>query len=422
MTESRTVRILSQRKIDDGVGDQAMTQNNAQPLYDTFARIGLRFTRGNGAWLISDNGERYLDFTSGIAVNALGHNHPKLVKAVEEQANKLWHVSNLFQSPEQEKVAERLCANSFADKVFFCNSGAEAIECAIKTARRYQYVSGHPERYEIITFEGAFHGRTLATLAAGGQQKYLEGFGPKAQGFKQVPFDDEKALRAAIGEKTAALLIAPIQGESGLRPVPTEFMQLLRRICDENGLLFIVDEVQTGMGRTGKLFAYQWSNIEPDIMALAKGLGGGFPIGACLATKEAAKGMTPGTHGSTFGGNLLAMAAANAVLDVMLSDGFLDHVNAMANLFKQGLASIIDRFPDVVQSIRGIGLLTGLKCVVPNVELIAAMRDEKLLTVGAGNNVIRLLPPLIVTEDEIRDGLHRIEKAVQYVSNAHKQK
>lgn len=399
-----------------------MTQNNAQPLYDTFARIGLRFTRGNGAWLISDNGERYLDFTSGIAVNALGHNHPKLVKAVEEQANKLWHVSNLFQSPEQEKVAERLCANSFANKVFFCNSGAEAIECAIKTARRYQYVSGHPERYEIITFEGAFHGRTLATLAAGGQQKYLEGFGPKAQGFIQVPFDDEKALRAAIGEKTAALLIEPIQGESGLRPVPKEFMQLLRRICDENSLLFIVDEVQTGMGRTGKLFAYQWSNIEPDIMALAKGLGGGFPIGACLATKEAAKGMTSGTHGSTFGGNLLAMAAANAVLDVMLADGFLDHVNAMANLFKQGLASIIDRFPDVVQSIRGIGLLTGLKCVVPNVELIAAMRDEKLLTVGAGNNVIRLLPPLIVTEDEIRDGLHRIEKAVQYVSNAHKQK
>ena len=399
-----------------------MTQNNAQPLYDTFARIGLRFTRGNGAWLISDNGERYLDFTSGIAVNALGHNHPKLVKAIEEQANKLWHVSNLFESPEQEKVAERLCANSFADKVFFCNSGAEAIECAIKTARRYQYVSGHPERYEIITFEGAFHGRTLATLAAGGQEKYLEGFGPKAQGFIQVPFDDEKALRAAIGEKTAALLIEPIQGESGLRPVPKEFMQLLRRICDENGLLFIVDEVQTGMGRTGKLFAYQWSGIKPDIMALAKGLGGGFPIGACLATKEAAKGMTPGTHGSTFGGNLLAMAAANAVLDVMLADGFLDHVNAMANLFKQGLASIIDRFPDVVESIRGVGLLTGLKCVVKNTEVIAAMRDEKLLGVGAGNNVIRLLPPLTVTEDEIRDGLHRIEKAVQLVSNAHKQK
>ena len=399
-----------------------MTQNNAQPLYDTFARIGLRFTRGNGAWLISDNGERYLDFTSGIAVNALGHNHPKLVKAIEEQANKLWHVSNLFESPEQEKVAERLCANSFADKVFFCNSGAEAIECAIKTARRYQYVSGHPERYEIITFEGAFHGRTLATLAAGGQEKYLEGFGPKAQGFLQVPFDDEKALRAAIGEKTAALLIEPIQGESGLRPVPKEFMQLLRRICDENGLQFIVDEVQTGMGRTGKLFAYQWSGIEPDIMALAKGLGGGFPIGACLATKEAAKGMTPGTHGSTFGGNLLAMAAANAVLDVMLADGFLDHVNAMANLFKQGLASIIDRFPDVVESIRGVGLLTGLKCVVKNTEVIAAMRDEKLLGVGAGNNVIRLLPPLTVSEDEIRDGLHRIEKAVQLVSNAHKQK
>lgn len=399
-----------------------MTKNSAQPLYDTFARIGLRFTRGNGAWLISDNGERYLDFTSGIAVNALGHNHPKLVKAIQEQAEKLWHVSNLFQSPEQEKLANRLCANSFADKVFFCNSGAEAIECAIKTARRYQYVSGHPERYEIITFEGAFHGRTLATLAAGGQEKYLEGFGPKAAGFVQLPFDDEKALRAAINEKTAALLIEPIQGESGLRPVPKEFMQLLRRICDENDLLFLVDEVQTGMGRTGKLFAYEWSGVKPDVMALAKGLGGGFPIGACLATAEAAKGMTPGSHGSTFGGNLLAMAAANAVLDVMLADGFLDHVNAMANLFKQGLASIIDRFPDVVQSIRGIGLLTGLKCVVPNGEVIAAMRDEKLLGVGAGNNVIRLLPPLTVTEDEIRDGLHRIEKAVQLVSNAHKQK
>lgn len=399
-----------------------MTKNPAQPLYDTFARIGLRFTRGNGAWLISDNGERYLDFTSGIAVNALGHNHPKLVKAIQEQAEKLWHVSNLFQSPEQEKLATRLCANSFADKVFFCNSGAEAIECAIKTARRYQYVSSHPERYEIITFEGAFHGRTLATLAAGGQEKYLEGFGPKAAGFVQLPFDDEKALRAAINEKTAALLIEPIQGESGLRPVPKEFMQLLRRICDENDLLFLVDEVQTGMGRTGKLFAYEWSGVKPDVMALAKGLGGGFPIGACLATAEAAKGMTPGSHGSTFGGNLLAMAAANAVLDVMLADGFLDHVNAMANLFKQGLASIIDRFPDVVQSIRGVGLLTGLKCVVPNGEVIAAMRDEKLLGVGAGNNVIRLLPPLTVTEDEIRDGLHRIEKAVELVSNAHKQK
>lgn len=399
-----------------------MTQNAAQPLYDTFARIGLRFMRGNGAWLISDNGERYLDFTSGIAVNALGHNHPKLVAAIKDQADKLWHVSNLFQSPEQERLASRLCANSFADKVFFCNSGAEALECAIKTARRCQYVNGHPERYEIITFEGAFHGRTLATLAAGGQEKYLEGYGPKVAGFLQVPFDDEPALRAAIGENTAAILIEPIQGESGLRVVPKEFMQLLRRLCDENDLLFIVDEVQTGMGRTGKLFAYEWSNVKPDIMSLAKGLGGGFPIGACLATAEAAKGMTPGTHGSTFGGNLLAMAAANAVLDVMLADGFLAHVNAMANLFKQGLASIIDRFPDVVQSLRGVGLLTGLKCVVPNGEVIAAMRDEKLLSVGAGNNVVRLLPPLNVTEDEIRDGLHRIEKAVQLVSDAHKQK
>ena len=399
-----------------------MNPSSAQPLYDTFARIGLRFERGNGAWLISDNGEQYLDFTSGIAVNALGHNHPKLVNAIKTQAEKIWHVSNLFQSPEQERLASRLCENSFADKVFFCNSGAEALECAIKTARRFHYVNNHPERYEIITFEGAFHGRTLATLAAGGQEKYLAGFGPKAEGFVQVPFNDEVALRNAVNERTAAILIEPIQGESGLRPAPKEFMQFLRKICDENDLLFIVDEVQTGMGRTGKLFAYEWSGITPDIMSLAKGLGGGFPIGACLATTDAAKGMTPGTHGSTFGGNLLAMAAANAVLDVMLEKGFLDHVNAMANLFKQGLASIIDRFPDVVSKIRGIGLLTGVKCVVPNGDVITALREEKLLSVGAGNNVVRLLPPLNVTEEEIRDGLHRIETAIQNISNANKQK
>lgn len=399
-----------------------MDQSSAQPLYDTFTRIGLRFERGNGVWLISDSGERYLDFTSGIAVNALGHSHPILVNAIKTQAEKMWHISNLFQSPEQERLAQRLCANSFADKVFFCNSGAEALECAIKTARRFHYVNGHPERYEIITFEGAFHGRTLATLAAGGQEKYLTGFGPKAGGFVQVPFNDEAALRAAINEHTAAILIEPIQGESGLRAVPKEFMVLLRQLCDENGLLFLVDEVQTGMGRTGKLFAYEWSDIVPDVMSLAKGLGGGFPIGACLATRNAAKGMTAGTHGSTFGGNLLAMAAANAVLDIMLEDGFFAHVNAVANLFKQGLASIIDRFPDVVNSIRGIGLLTGLKCVVPNGEVIAAFRDEKLLSVGAGNNVVRLLPPLNVTEEEIRDGLHRIETAIRSISNANKQK
>lgn len=399
-----------------------MDQSSAQPLYDTFTRIGLRFERGNGVWLISDSGERYLDFTSGIAVNALGHSHPRLVHAIKTQAEKMWHISNLFQSPEQERLAQRLCVNSFADKVFFCNSGAEALECAIKTARRFHYVNGHPERYEIITFEGAFHGRTLATLAAGGQEKYLTGFGPKADGFVQVPFNDEAALRAAINEHTAAILIEPIQGESGLRTVPKEFMVLLRQLCDENGLLFLVDEVQTGMGRTGKLFAYEWSDIVPDVMSLAKGLGGGFPIGACLATRNAAKGMTAGTHGSTFGGNLLAMAAANAVLDIMLEDGFFAHVNAVANLFKQGLASIIDRFPDVVNSIRGIGLLTGLKCVVPNGEVIAAFRDEKLLSVSAGNNVVRLLPPLNVTEEEIRDGLHRIETAIRSISNANKQK
>lgn len=399
-----------------------MAHSPTQSLYDTFARIDLRFERGEGTWLITDTGDKYIDFTSGVAVNALGHAHPYLKEAIQKQSDKLWHVSNLFQSPEQALLAERLCENSFADKVFFCNSGAEAVECAIKTARRYQYVSGHQDRYEIITFEGAFHGRTLATIAAGGQEKYLEGFGPKAGGFVQVPFGDEKALRNAITDKTAAILIEPIQGEGGVRVVPKETLKLLRDLCDEFGLLLIFDEVQAGMGRTGKLFAYQQSGIIPDIMALAKGLGGGFPIGACLATQDAAKGMTAGTHGSTFGGNLLGMAASNAVLDLMLAPSFFDHVNKIANQLKQGLAALIDRYPDVVSSIQGEGLLTGLKCVVPNTELITALRDQHVLSLAAGANVMRLLPPLNVSEDEMREALDRIEKAIAHVSNSLKEK
>ncbi|UXN02824.1 aspartate aminotransferase family protein [Bartonella sp. HY406] len=392
-----------------------MKTPDASPLYDTFARINLRFERGEGPWLYTQEGDRYLDFTSGVAVNALGHNHPHLVETMKRQIEKVWHLSNLFENPLQEKLAQRLCDASFAEKVFFANSGAEAIECAIKTARRYHYVNGNPERYRIITFEGAFHGRTLATLAAGGQEKYLEGFGPKAQGFDQVPFGDNDALKAAINHETAAILIEPVQGEGGVRPVPNETMQMLRALCDEHGLMLIFDEVQCGIGRTGKLFAYEWTGVTPDIMAIAKGIGGGFPVGACLATSEAAKGMTAGSHGSTFGGNPLAMAAGNAVLDIILSPGFLDHVNLMANELKQGLVAIIDTYPHIVDDVRGKGLLTGLHCVIPNTDLIAALRQEKLLTVGAGGNIVRFLPPLNVTAEEIRDALQRVEAALNHL-------
>lgn len=389
-----------------------------QPLYDTYNRAALRFERGEGVWLITEDGERYLDFAAGIAVNSLGHSHPHLVDTLKTQAEKLWHLSNVYQIPGQEKLARRLVENTFADKAFFTNSGAEALECAIKTARRYQYVSGHPERFRIVTFEGAFHGRTLATIAAGGQAKYLEGFGPKVEGFDQVPFGDEAALRAAITPETAGILLEPVQGEGGLRAFPEEFLRLVRKLCDENGLLLILDEVQTGVGRTGKLYAHEWAGITPDIMATAKGIGGGFPMGACLATAEAAKGMTAGTHGTTYGGNPLAMAVGNAVLDVVLGDGFLDHVRDVALTLKQGLASIVDRYPNVVSEVRGRGLLIGIKCVVPNVNLIQALRDEHLLSVGAGDNVVRLLPPLVTTTEEAREALRRIETAVERLSVA----
>ena len=334
-------------------------------LLPTYARANLAFERGEGAWLIATNGDRYLDFTSGVAVNALGHAHPHLVAALTEQAQKVWHVSNLYQIPEAERVAERLCDASFADVVFFCNSGAEAMECAIKTARKYQSASGRPERYRIVTFEGAFHGRTLATLAAGGQKKYLEGFGPVVEGFDQVPFADLEATKRAITDETAAILIEPIMGEGGVRVVEPSFLRALRDLCDQNGLLLMFDEVQTGMGRTGELFAHQRVGVAPDIMALAKALGGGFPVGACLVTADAAKGMTAGTHGSTFGGNPLAMSAANAVLDVMLAPGFLDDVRHKALLLKQRLAEIKDRYPAVIAEVRGEGLLDRLACRCP---------------------------------------------------------
>ena len=388
-------------------------------LFETYSRLPLRFERGEGSWLVTTDGQRYLDFAGGVAVNSLGHCHPHLVETLREQAGKLWHVSNLYEIPGQYEVASRLCAHTFADRVFFTNSGAEALECSIKTARRYHFAQGNPERIDIITFEGAFHGRTIATIAAGGQEKYLEGFGPKAPGFVQVPFGDEAAVLAAVSDTTAGILIEPVQGEGGIRPVPAGFLQFLRNLCDEKGILLLLDEVQCGIGRTGKLFAHEWAGIEPDIMAVAKGIGGGFPVGACLATEKASSGMVPGTHGSTYGGNPMGMAVAGAVLDVVLEDGFLDEVARKSLLLKQGLASIVDEFPDVFAEVRGTGLMLGLKCVPPIATVNAAFRAEHLLTVPAGENVLRLLPPLTTSDEEIRMAVERIIAAARPLSLKH---
>jgi acetylornithine/N-succinyldiaminopimelate aminotransferase len=381
------------------------------PLLPTYARADVSFERGEGPWLLSRDGQRYLDFGAGIAVNALGHAHPHLVKALTEQAAKVWHTSNLYKIPEGERLAQRLVDHTFADVVFFSNSGAEANEAAIKMARKHHAANGRPDRFRIITFEGAFHGRTLATIAAGGQKKYLEGFGPKVEGFDQVPFGDMKALEAAIIPETAALMIEPIQGEGGIRPVPGPFMRALRDLCDEHGLMLIFDEIQTGVGRTGKLFAYEWTGIAPDIMSVAKGIGGGFPLGACLATAEAAKGMTVGTHGTTFGGNPLAMAVGNAVLDVVLEPGFLERVERMGLLLKQRLAELKDRHPAVIADVRGQGLMMGIRTHVPNTDFVSAARDQKLILIAAGDNVARLLPPLVITEADLDEALNRLGAA-----------
>jgi acetylornithine/N-succinyldiaminopimelate aminotransferase len=388
-------------------------------LLPTYARVDLAFERGEGAWLITAAGERYLDFTTGVAVNALGHAHPHLVKALTEQAQKVWHVSNLYRIPEAERLADRLCAVSFADTVFFQNSGAEALECAIKMARKYQSASGKPERFRIVTFEGAFHGRTLAAIAATGNKKYLEGFGPPVEGFDQVPYADLEATKKVIGSATAAILIEPVMGEGGVRVVPHTFLRALRKLCDDHGLLLMFDEVQTGIGRTGDLFAYEHTGVTPDIMALAKALGGGFPIGACLATAEASKGMTAGTHGSTFGGNQLAMTAGNAVLDVVTADGFLDRVKKNGLLLKQRLAELKDRHAKVISEVRGEGLLMGLRMVLPASEMVDELRAEKMITVAAGDNVVRLLPPLIIGEHEISEAITRIDRACTRLAQAH---
>ena len=384
----------------------------------TYARQNLVFERGEGAWLITATGDRYLDFASGIAVNALGHAHPRLVAALTDQAAKLWHTSNLYRVEGQERLAERLVASTFADRVFFCNSGAEACEAAIKATRRYHFVSGNPQRWRVITFTGAFHGRTLATIAAGGNPKYLEGFGPAVDGFDQVEFGDLEAAEKAITPETAAIMVEPAQGEGGVNVATPEFLRGLRALCDKHGLLLIFDEVQSGVGRSGKLFAHEWAGVTPDLMPIAKGIGGGFPLGALLATEEAAKGLTPGTHGSTFGGNPLATAVGYAVLDAVLEPGFLEAVQQKALRMKQALAAIRDSHPALVEEVRGQGLLTGIKVKVAPAEVVKAALGEKLLVAGASDNVVRLLPPLNVTDEEIAEAAQRLSRALDRLSAA----
>lgn len=385
-------------------------------LFPTYAQPDIEFVRGEGVHLYDSEGSEYLDLTGGIAVNSLGHAHPALVAALKDQAERLWHTANIFSIKGQQTLAGKLCANSFAERVFFTNSGAEALECAIKTARRYHYGRGDEKRINILTFEGAFHGRTLATIAAGGQAKYLEGFGPKAPGFISLPFGDHDALKAAIDDETAAILVEPIQGEGGIRAVPNQCLRGLRELCDENGILLIYDEVQTGIGRTGKLYAHEWagSNGEaaPDLLASAKGLGGGFPVGACLGTEAVADAMGVGSHGTTFGGNPLAMAVANAVLDIILEDGFLEGVRQRAITMSQLLAELVDRYPELVEDSRGEGLLRGLKAKVPNTDMIAAFRKHHVLAVGAGDNVVRFAPPLNITDEELRQARDRMIAAL----------
>ncbi len=381
----------------------------------TYGRVNVVFERGEGSWLVTSQGDRYLDFGSGIAVNTLGHAHPDLTAALTEQAGKVWHTSNLYRIEGQERLAEMLCDASFADAVFFCNSGAEACEGAIKLARRYHFANGQPERYRIITFEGSFHGRTLATIAAAGNPKHLEGFGPEAPGFDRLPFADHDAVEKAITDETAAIMIEPVMGEGGIRPIPKECLQGLRALCDKHGLLLVIDEVQTGVGRSGKLFAHEWAGIQPDVMAIAKGIGGGFPLGAVMATNEAAKGMVPGTHGSTFGGNPLGVAVGCAVLSAVLKDGFLDEVQQKASRLRQALAELEDKNPDMIEEVRGLGLLTGLKLKPAVGDVVNACFDEKLLTVPAGDNVIRLIPPLNVSNEELADAVNRIGKAFEKV-------
>jgi len=377
----------------------------------TYSRAALQFVKGEGPWLTEADGRRFLDMGAGIAVNVLGHAHPALVKALTDQAQNLWHVSNLYNIPQQQALADKLVAATFADTVFFTNSGTEACELAVKMARKYWYEKGEPERVEIITFDGSFHGRSSAGIAAAGSEKMIKGFGPILPGFVHLPWNDHDALEHAITGKTAAILIEPVQGEGGIRPLPPQCLKGLRDLCDKHGILLILDEVQCGMGRTGKLFAHEWAGITPDIMMSAKGIGGGFPLGAVLATEDAASGMTAGTHGSTYGGNPLGCAVGCAVMDVVNTTEFLDAVNETAARFEQGIESLIDAHPVVFDFYRGKGLMIGIKCKVTNLDVVKAGYEHGLLTVPAGDNVIRLLPPLNITHADISATLEKLDQA-----------
>jgi len=382
-------------------------------LMPTYARENLAFDHGEGAWLVTADGRRFLDFGAGIATSSLGHGHPHLVAAIAEQAGKVMHVSNLYRVPQAERLAERLVAATFADSVFFCNSGAEANEGMVKMVRRAMAATGRPERTRMICFQGAFHGRTLAMLSATGNPKYLDGFGTPVDGFDHVPFGNMNALRDAITPQTAGILVEPIQGEGGVRVAPSGFLRDLRAACDEYGLVLGMDEVQCGMGRTGKLFAHEWAGVKPDVVSAAKGIAGGFPMGAILATEAVAKYLTPGSHGTTFGGNPLACAAANAVLDVILAPGFLNDVGATGEMMLAGLRDVVAEFPDLFEEARGRGLLLGLKCVPPNGAVQAALAEDGLLVIAAGDNVLRFAPPLIIREAECAEALTMLRRTAQ---------
>ncbi|KAA0911596.1 aspartate aminotransferase family protein [Pusillimonas sp. ANT_WB101] len=382
-------------------------------LMETYARAPLSFSHGMGVYLYEENGRRYMDLTSGIGVNNLGYGHPKVLDALNQQAAKLWHISNNFRIPQQEQLADRLCSASFADRVFFSNSGAEAVECALKLTRRYFNVSGKPERWRTIVFDGAFHGRTLATIMAGDGEKYREGFEPHMDGFDRAEFGNIDSVRNLIQDSTAAILIEPVQGEGGVRAASTEFMQALRQLADEHGLLLILDEVQSGNGRTGKLYCHEWSGIKPDIMVTAKGLGNGFPVSACLATEAVATGFITGSHGTTFGGNPMAMAIGNAVFDALTAPGFLDGVEETARYFRDGLADLASRHPKAIGSaLRGTGMMIGLPAIVPNTQVVEAFRNHGLLALTARDNMVRLLPPLVISKQEVDEALTAMEAAL----------
>ncbi|MCR9127044.1 MAG: aspartate aminotransferase family protein [Rhodobacteraceae bacterium] len=377
----------------------------------TYSRAPLSFAKGEGAWLTEMDGRRFLDMGAGIAVNVLGHAHPALVQALTDQAGALWHTSNLYHIPQQQALADRLVAETFADTVFFTNSGTESCELAVKMARKYWYDKGHPARVDIITFEGAFHGRSSAGIAAAGSEKMTRGFGPLLPGFVHLGWADHEALTAAISDTTAAIMIEPVQGEGGIRPLPDQCLRGLRALCDEKGILLILDEVQCGVGRTGRLFAHEWSGIAPDIMMIAKGIGGGFPLGAVLATENAASGMTAGTHGSTYGGNPLGCAVGCAVIDIVAEAGFLAEVNRKAAMLRQSLEGLVATHPDIFDSVRGSGMMLGLKCRAANADVVKAAYDQLLITVPAADNVVRLLPPLTITDDDIAEAVQRLDRA-----------